>query len=143
MADKVVTPTNVLASSSVSKLTGTAGSPITAGQVIYKNPTSGLFFPMQATTQVSGVPAVPVGIALNNAGTGQPFNYATQDLTGSFNPGYPTSAGETTYVSAGTAGNLTVFSNLTPSSGQQPVIVYLGTGTASAILNPTPAGVTF
>jgi hypothetical protein len=145
MADKVVTPANVLLSSTSTavKNTGTAGAAITAGQVVYKNPTTGLFFPMQATTTVSGVLATPAGIALNNAATGQPFSYVNQDLSGTFNPGYATSAGEITLVSGTAAGNVTVFGNLTSGQSQQPVIVYLGTGTASAILNITPAAVTF
>jgi len=138
--DKVVTPANVLASASAQKLTGIAGAAITAGQVLYYNSTTGKLQPAIANAATL---QTPVGIALNTAAVGQPVSYTASDPA--FTPGYATSVGETTYLSAGTAGNVTLFSNLTTgqSPGQQPVIVYLGTGTATAVLNIVPAGTTF
>jgi hypothetical protein len=140
MADKVVTPANVLASTNASKLTGTAGAAITAGQVVYLNSTTNTIFPAIANAATL---QTPIGIALNSAAAGQPISYTASDTA--FTPGYATSVGETTYLSAGTAGNVTLFANLPTGQtpGVQPVIIFLGTGTASAALSIVPAKVTF
>lgn len=132
MANKTVTPANVLPSAAASVNRGIAGVAITAGQVLYKDANQLL----QLASANAGTPQTPVGIAVNSAAAGQPVNYVAADTA--FNPGYPTSIGEQTFVSE-TPGALCPYADLT--TGDQPIAMLLGTGTASAILTIVAAGV--
>jgi len=133
MSDKVITQANVIASTAATKNSGTAGATITAGQAIYKNTATNTYFP---AINSAGTVQVVAGIALNNAFAGQPITFTASDPA--FTPGFSTSIGETLYLS-GTAGNICPVGDLI--TGSQPVILYLGTGTATAVLNITAAGV--
>jgi hypothetical protein len=133
MANRSITAASVLPSAAATIQRLTAGAAITAGQVLYKDPTTGNAFLASAS---AGTIQTPIGIAVNNAAIGQPVNFVALDPA--FQPGYATSVGETTYLSE-TAGAICSLSDLT--TGDQPVILLLGTGSATASLSIIPAGV--
>jgi len=129
MANKVITAANVLQSSTAQVIRGIAGQTITQGQVVYSY--------VSGSTQLIGLaqanastPQTPVGIAVNSAVAGQPIDYVNADPA--FTPGYVTNVGETTYLSE-TPGALCPYADLT--TGDQPVVCLLGTGSATAILS--------
>ena len=74
MADLTITAANVLAGAGSAKALGTAGEAITAGQSLYIKAADGLLY---KAIDTSAAAAAAVGIALNNAGTGQPISYLT------------------------------------------------------------------
>lgn len=134
MAVKSVTPANVLSSVNASSIQrANAGAAITAGQVIYKDPTLQTMFPAAANAATIQTIA---GVALNNAATGQPVNWTNLDP--SFTPGFTTSIGETLYLSE-TAGSVCPYADLT--TGDNPVVIFVGNGTATSVLSIVSAGV--
>lgn len=70
MADLVLTPSAILASSDATRESGIAGATITAGQVVAKHATNGKY--VLADADGTGVTR-PSGIALNGASDGQPL----------------------------------------------------------------------
>jgi hypothetical protein len=100
MADLTVTPGNVLFTSGT-KITGTAGAAVTAGQAVYEDSTTSTLKLAQADGTAAEVAAV--GIALHAAGSGQPLVYAGQGSV--INIGATTSTA-TTYVVSATAGGV-------------------------------------
>lgn len=121
MADLVVVPASVLASSGASKIPGTSGAAIIAGQTVYKG-TDNLYYPADAN---GADPLYKVaGIALCSApGVGQPFYFVAVDA--SFKPGFTTVAGKV-YVASATAGGIAAIDDL--ASGWRTT--FLGTGLA-------------
>ena len=78
MADISVTASAVIAASTATKESGTAGATITAGQVVALDDTSGKY--VLADADGSATIRVPRGIALNGAGDGQPLTIAKSGL---------------------------------------------------------------
>lgn len=81
MTDLIITPANVIAGSNAHNISGTAGVAITAGQLIYKDPTTKKY--LLADNNAAAVEArKPEGVALNNAALNQPINLQTSgDIT--------------------------------------------------------------
>lgn len=69
MVDLVITAANVVAGVDAVKESGTWGETVTAGKVVYKDPTTGRY--LLADNNVAGK-QVPRGIALNGGSNGQP-----------------------------------------------------------------------
>jgi hypothetical protein len=101
MADLTVTPGNVLFTSGT-KITGTAGAAITAGQAVYEDSTASNALKL-AQADGTAAEVAAVGIALHAAGSGQPLVYAGQGSV--INIGATTSTA-TTYVVSATAGGV-------------------------------------
>jgi hypothetical protein len=100
MADLTVTPGSVLFTSGT-KVTGTAGAAVTAGQAVYSDSTTSTLKLAQADG--TAAEAAVVGVALHAAGSGQPLVYAAQGSL--INIGATTSTA-TTYVASATAGGV-------------------------------------
>jgi hypothetical protein len=132
MANRTIVAANVLPSASATINRLTAGVAITAGQVLYRDVNN----LAQLASANASTPVTPIGIAVNNAAAGQPVNYVAADPA--FVPGYATSVGDASYL-AETAGALCPVGDLV--TGDQPVFMLLGTGSASANLQIIPAGV--
>lgn len=81
MADITITAASVVAGSNSRAETGSAGEAVTAGQALYKSPTTNLW--MKADSNSATVAArTPSGIALNGAATGQPVSvHKSGDIT--------------------------------------------------------------
>ena len=76
MTDISITAANVVAGAGAKKSQGIAGETITAGQAIYKDPTSGKY--MKADSNSGTAEArVPDGIALHGASNNQPIALQT------------------------------------------------------------------
>jgi hypothetical protein len=101
MADLVITAANVVAGAGAKTLHGIAGATVTAGQVVYRDPTTRKFLLADAD---SGTAAArePAGIALNGASLNQPLTIITE---GDINLGATLTVGATYYLS-GTAGGI-------------------------------------
>lgn len=121
MPDLTITATSVLFTSGT-KITGTAGAAVTAGQALYEDSSASTL--KLAQCDGTAAEAAAVGIALHAAGTGQPLTYAGNGST--INIG-ATTAKTTAYMVASTAGGVAPQADLT--SGQR--IVYLGYATAT------------
>lgn len=133
MADRTVTASSVVKSSAATTQQGTALSAITAGQVIYKDPTTSNWAPAS-----SGASTLQTNfaVALNSAAANQPVSFTQADTA--FTPGLTTLTGEVLFLSTN-PGALCPYADLT--TGEQPVSIYLGTGTSTAVLNISAAGV--
>lgn len=135
MSNKAVTAASVLPSATAAVNRGIAGVAITAGQVLYLDNSTPTRLLQLASANAATI-QVPVGIAVNSAAAGQPINYVSVDPA--FTPGYPTSVGETIYISE-TPGALCPYADLV--TGDQPVVMLLGIGTSTASLQIIAAGV--
>lgn len=125
MADLVITANDVIKTGSGQQ--GTAGEAITAGQALYSDAaTSGVLRPADATTADK---AALVGIALNNAATGQPVSHS--GLTGTIDVGAVLVVGEVYVVSATPGGG-----NIAPISdlGSTEFVTVIGVATAADAL---------
>lgn len=133
-SDLSVTAANVVPGADAVIDRGTAGATVTAGQVVYKESSTGKFKLADnnsATTEVR----VPFGIALNGASAGQPI--AVQKA-GTITIGATLTAGVQYYLS-GTAGGIAPVADLT--TGMYPSTVGLATSTTVMKLNFTYSGV--
>lgn len=74
-----ITAANVAPGTGAIQRDGYALEPITAGQVVYRNSTTGLYGLADANGASADI-RTPVGIALNTAGTGQPLKIQTGGL---------------------------------------------------------------
>jgi hypothetical protein len=100
MVDLVITPASVLAGANAQRAAGTAGVAITAGQVIYKDKTTGKY--LQCDNNATDVKArIPEGIALNNAAINQPVDLLT---SGDITIGAAVTAGTDYFLSTATSG---------------------------------------
>jgi hypothetical protein len=102
MADYTVVAANVLPSSGANLKQGIAGATITAGNVLYKDP-SDKSLKLASATSATAAARVVEGIAVDGAAAGQPLEYAFKDP--SFSPGFSVPIGDAVILSA-TAGNL-------------------------------------
>lgn len=116
MADLTITAANVRpATAGASQETGIAGASITAGQVVYKDATTGKYLLADADVLAS---SRAVGIALHASADNQPLTVQTKgdDVT----IGATVAVGET-YVVSTTTGGIAPLSDL--SSGDFPTIL--------------------
>ncbi|NRP70606.1 hypothetical protein ILFOPFJJ_01487 [Ensifer psoraleae] len=72
MADISITAANVAVSNNAVVEHGTAGTTVTAGQVVYKNTATGKYELADADSATAAVKR-PIGVALNGASNGQPL----------------------------------------------------------------------
>lgn len=101
MVDLVITAANVVAVTSAKKVQGIAGATITAGQSVYRDPTSRKFLLADADSPTAAA-RTPAGIALHAASLDQPLAIITE---GDINLGATLTVGATYYLS-GTAGGI-------------------------------------
>lgn len=72
MVDIAITAANVVAGTGATLAAGKAGATVSAGQVVYQDPTTGLYSPALNNSATAAVRS-PAGIALNGAAAGQPL----------------------------------------------------------------------
>jgi len=135
MPDIAIIPSGVLASASGSKITGTAGVAITAGQVVYVDTSdSGK---IKLADSDAATPAFNVaGIALHAASPGQPLTYVTTDP--SFTIGATVAIGDAIYLSDTPGGMTKTFSEL--ESGDKITILGVAVTTGTMNLYPVQGG---
>ncbi|GCA51786.1 hypothetical protein KGO5_04243 [Sinorhizobium sp. KGO-5] len=126
MADLTITPSDVVVSSNAVIEHGTAGTTVTAGQMVYKNTTTGKY---ELADNNSATAAVrqPRGIALNGAANGQPL--AIQK-SGDITLGSVLTAG-TAYYLSDTAGGICPLADL--ATGEYYVL--LGLAKSATVLS--------
>jgi hypothetical protein len=130
-----ITAANVVVSTGAQIEHGTAGATITAGQVVYKNSTTGRY----ALADADGATAeskVPLGIALNGASNGQPL--AIQK-GGDITIGATLTAGTAYYLSPTPGGIAPLADVLT---GDNVVLIGLAKSTSVLTIDIQAPGVT-
>lgn len=126
MADLVITAASVVAGSTATKESGTAGATITAGQVVYKDSADGKFKLADCNSATAAVRS-PYGIALNGASSNQPVSVLKE---GPITIGATVTGGVAYYLS-GTAGGIRpVADNVT---GDYPTII--GIATSASVID--------
>lgn len=134
MADITVTAASVMATSTTTTAQGTAGATITAGQPLYQDSTASFTLkPAQATSQAA---AAMVGIALNNASSGQPVTYA---IAGDVTYNAALTKGSAYVVSAAAAGGVAPIADLI--AGNFTSLIGVATSTTNLKLAPCVTGV--
>lgn len=122
MSDISVTASAVQATSTTTGAQGTAGGSVTAGQPVYLN-TSSLLVAAKADALLT---SAAVGIAINNAASGQPLQYASGgDVT--FNA--VLTAGVVYDVSAAAAGGIAPNADMT--TGNYVCVLGVATSTTN------------
>lgn len=134
MTDISITAANVLAGSGARTVNGFAAAAVTAGQVVYKDATTGKFGLADADSATAGVRA-PYGIALNDAGANQPLAVL---VSGPITIGGTMTAGAAYYLSA-TPGGICPVADL--ASGDYPALIGIATSTSVLEVNITASGV--
>lgn len=133
MADLTITAANVVSHGGTTH-TGSAGAAITAGQVVYQDPTDGTY-KLADNNSATAAARAPAGVALNNAASGQPI---TIQSTGSVTIGATLTAGVAYYLS-GTPGGICPVADLT--TGMYPTILGIATSTTLLDLDIQQSGV--
>lgn len=124
MADLTITATSVLpGSNAIIDRSGVAGAAITAGQVVYKEASTGLIKLADCDSATAEVKS-PYGIALNGAAIGQPVAVQT---AGDITIG-ATIVGGTGYFLSETPGGI----RTTPDTGDR--VVQLGLAKSASVL---------
>jgi hypothetical protein len=126
-------PASVLAGAGATKTSGTAGESITAGQPLYQDPATGQLFKAKADTAVH---AAAVGIALNNASSGQPVVF---QVSGPINVGATLVIGQWYVVSPANFGGIAPLSDLT--TGNFGTVLGYASGTTTLQLGIVQSGV--
>lgn len=126
MADLSITAASVVAGSTATKTRGTAGVTITAGQVVFLDPTTGKYA-LADTDSATAAVRQAHGIALNGAALNQPIEVCT---AGPVTIGATIEAG-TAYYLSGTAGGICPVADV--AAGDYPLIV--GQGASTTVLN--------
>ncbi len=134
MADLTITAANVISGSGATRVTGTAGASITAGQVVYKDSSDGKYKLADCDSATAAVRS-PAGIALHAASTGQPL---TIQSAGPITIGATVTAGVAYYLSA-TPGGIAPVADL--ASGDYPVILGIATSASVIDIDIQEAGV--
>lgn len=125
MSDLSITAANVVAGGGARLAHGTAGATITAGQVVYRDPTTGKY--MLADNDSATAAAIDAaGIALNGAADKQPLAVATR---GPVTIGATLTAG-TDYWLSSTAGGICPRADL----GAGDTAVLIGVATSTSVL---------
>lgn len=127
MSDLTVTATSVVKGTGAKVLRGVFGETVTAGQSVYRDPTTKKFMKADNdAASASGLDDTDVGIALNGGAVNQP---AEVQYDGEITPGATLTVGEIYCVSS-TAGGICPAADL--GSGDYTVI--LGTARTTAIM---------
>jgi hypothetical protein len=122
MADLVITAASVVAGANARITHGIAGATVTAGQVLYLDPTTGKWNLADTDSATAAVRAA-TGVALNGAALNQPVAVQTSGL---LTIGATVAAGVAYYLS-GDAGGICPVADL--AAGDFPLIVGMGTST--------------
>ena len=122
MADITITAASVVPGGSATTIDGHAGATITAGQAVYRDPTTGRFLLADCDSATAAARS-PIGIALNGAASGQPLEVLTR---GAVTIGASITAGVAYYLSP-TAGGICPVADL--SSGDYPTIIGIAKST--------------
>lgn len=126
MADLTITATSVVADNTATIVRGTAGAAITAGQVVYLDPTTGKYN-LADTDSATAAVRQAHGVALNGAALNQPISVCT---AGPVTIGATIEAG-TAYYLSGTPGGICPVADV--AAGDYPLIV--GQGESTTVLN--------
>jgi hypothetical protein len=122
MTDISITAANVIAGSNATRESGTAGATITAGQVVYRDGTTGQY-KLADTDAATAEVRTPRGIALYGASAGQPL---TIIRAGDVTIGATIVAGVAYYLS-GTAGGICPIADV--AADDYPAIIGMGKST--------------
>jgi hypothetical protein len=134
MADLSITAANVLAPAA-RKRTGTAGATITAGQIVYRDATDGLY--RLADADATGIGSITkFFIALNGAANGQPLVVAERGRI-TFNAAM---AAGTAYYLSPTAGGIAPLADV--MSGDNVILLGVARSTTVLEFAPIISGVT-
>ncbi len=128
MVDVSVTATEVLDASDTVVTNGHFGETVTAGQVVYKKASDGLFW--LADADDTSATATVAGIAMNGGAAGQPAEIA---IGRTIDPGFTVTVGEI-YVLSGTPGGIAPVADL--ASGDYVSIIGIGITASSLSLEP-------
>jgi len=126
MADISITAANVVAGASASVEDGIAGAAITAGQVLYKDPTDKRF-KLADSNSATAAARSPVSIALHAAAIGQPIRslrHGPITIGGTLVPGVA-------YYLSDSPGNLCPVADV----GSGEYSVFIGMATSATVLN--------
>jgi hypothetical protein len=126
MADLSITAANVVAGAGSTKVTGTAGATVTAGQLVYFDSADSKY-KLADTDSATAAARSPAGIALHAAANNQPLTVLT---AGPITIGATVAVGDVYYAS-GTAGGLAPFADV--AAGDYPCII--GICTSTSVLN--------
>ena len=135
MADLTITAANVVAGTGAVKETGIAGATITAGQVVYRDPSDSKFKLADADNAAVAVRS-PIGIALAGAAASQPLTIVT---SGPVTIGATMTAGLVYYLSPNPGGIAPVADVL---AGDDVVVVGVATSTTVLRVGIVISGVT-
>jgi hypothetical protein len=133
MADISITAANVVAGSDAVREAGTAGATVTAGQLVYLDPSDMKY--KLADSNGAAALRVPSGIALNGAANNQPL---VIQKGGDITIGGTMTAGVAYYLSD-TPGGICPVADL--ASGEYPCIVGIAKSTSVLSVNIQPSGV--
>jgi hypothetical protein len=133
MADISITAANVVAGSDAVREAGTAGATVTAGQLVYLDPSDMKY--KLADSNGAAALRVPSGIALNGAANNQPL---VIQKGGDITIGGTMTAGVAYYLSDAPGGICPV-ADL--GSGEYPCIVGIAKSTSVLSVNIQPSGV--
>ena len=131
MPDLVFTTTSVIAGTGSSSGPGVAGTTITAGDVVYLQASTNTYL---LADDGSAATAAVAGIAVNDAATGQVFDFIRDGILAT---GQGTTAGAPYFLST-TAGNLM---DTIPASGNQSSFIGVGLTTSSMTVAIANSGV--
>lgn len=126
MADLSITAANVVAGNTATIARGLAGVTVTAGQVVYLDPTTGKYALADTDSATAAVRSAH-GIALHGASANQPLSVCTE---GPVTIGATIEAG-TAYYLSGTAGGICPVADV--AAGDYPLII--GQGASTTVLN--------
>jgi hypothetical protein len=133
MADLTITPANVKPEATTITKHGTAGATLTAGQSVYIDPTDGTIKPARANAPGT---ATIAGVALNGASSGQPIAFV---VGGEYTPGATVVVGTVYVLSAGVAGGIAPYDDLT--TGNRVSILGVATAANKIKINIINSGV--
>jgi hypothetical protein len=128
MADLSITAANVILSANGAKAEGIAGEAITAGKALYRDAADGKKLKL-ADANATGKTNV-VGIALNDAGVGQPVHFCIEDPELAI--GGTVALGAVLILSA-TAGGIAPVADA--ASGMEVVVIGVGVGSNKVSVN--------
>lgn len=134
MADLVITAASVVAGANARITHGIAGATVTAGQVVYLDPTTGKWG-LADTDSATAAVRNATGVALNGAALNQPVAVQTG---GDVTIGATVAAGDGYWLS-GTAGGIAPIADV--AAGDYPLLVGIGKSTTVLALEFDYAGV--
>lgn len=136
-----VTPSSVFASNSAIQAMGFAGEEIDAGEIVYFNQSANRWnLALSFDTTKGASPGTVVGMALNNAHSGQPISVCTYDESLTLASTLTIVKGMSYWVDKGTAGKIHPENDLT--TGQYRIFVGIALSTTSMKIEPVVTDVT-